>query len=296
MQAADTDRASTHSIDVTELLAQLDVVPMGDGHFAVKASPAPLRNVVEGAQLLGQSVVAATRMGGGKRVVSAHAIFSRPACFDRPLDLRVSLTREGRAFSTAAIEIGQDDKTVASVLALLDRGAGDVVRHQIAMPEVPAPLDCEPHGFGVRGRDVAIPAGTYSHDRNEPGPAEIHAWLRYRDQPADLALRQALLAQFIGRLTVAAAMRPDAQISEAMAHRTLTTGVLSLTVAFHADAPDEGWLLYSNHAVQAGGGLAQIEGRVFSEQGDLLATSTALAMLRALEGDPAAHGGFASFM
>jgi acyl-CoA thioesterase len=282
--------------DLSDLVRQIDVPPLGNGVFEAPAYRELKRNVIEGSELLGQAIVAASRIAEGQRVVSAHAIFSRAARFDRPLRLDASLRRKGRGFSTAAVEISQDGKSVASALALLDRGAPDVIRHQAVMPDVPSPEASESHDFGITGREVRIARGAFSRDPAAVGPPELNAWLRFREGPDDPALRQGLLTQFMGRLTIASAMRPHRGVSESMAHRSLSTGVLSLSVAHHEDADYSQWLLYSNTAIQAGNGLAQVEGRVFAQDGRLLASGTSLTMVRAPEGDPAAHGGFARFM
>jgi acyl-CoA thioesterase-2 len=52
-------------------------------------------------------------------------------------------------------------------------------------------------------------------------------------------------------------MRPHKGFGEAMAHVTLSTGIVSIALAFHDDAPLGEWFLYSNPAVWSGRGLAR---------------------------------------
>jgi acyl-CoA thioesterase len=75
-----------------------------------------------------------------------------------------------------------------------------------------------------------------------------------------------------------------------MAHSTLSTGAITITVAFLEDVDVTQWLLYTNPAVFAGNGLVQGEGRVFTEDGRLVATYSCHGMVRAFGRDPSAMG------
>jgi acyl-CoA thioesterase len=65
---------------------------------------------------------------------------------------------------------------------------------------------------------------------------------------------------------------------------------MSVTISFHDDAPVNQWFLYANQAIWSGEGLAQGEGRVFSEAGRLIASYSVLAMIRAFAEPPGARG------
>jgi len=93
-------------------------------------------------------------------------------------------------------------------------------------------------------------------------------------------LRQGLLAQFTGHMTIAASLLPHVGLGEEQAHFTLSTGVLAITVALHDEADLTRWLLYANPCIYAGSGLVQGEGRVFGEDGRLVASYTVQAMVR----------------
>ncbi|NIR35028.1 MAG: acyl-CoA thioesterase, partial [Actinobacteria bacterium] len=76
----------------------------------------------------------------------------------------------------------------------LDAGAADAYRSVVDPPDVPGPLDCPPHHFGVTGRDIRVVDGAYNHDPDDVGPPELHVWMRHRDGPDDPLLHAALLA------------------------------------------------------------------------------------------------------
>ena len=85
-------------------------------------------------------------------------------------------------------------------------------------------------------------------------------------------------------------MLPHPGVSEAQAHVTLSTGIMSTSIAFHDDVDVSEWLLYANPAIYAGRGLVQGEGRVFTRSGRLVASYTVQAMVRQFQTAPGAMG------
>jgi acyl-CoA thioesterase len=85
-------------------------------------------------------------------------------------------------------------------------------------------------------------------------------------------------------------MRPHRGVTEDEAHVSLSTGIMSVGIAFHDDAPVTEWFLYANPAIWSGRGLAQGQGQVFSEDGRLMASYTVQAMIRGFAKTPDAMG------
>lgn len=276
--------------DAGDLLRLIDVQPNGPNRFVGPPYGDVSRNVVEGGQMLAQAIVAASKTIPEQRVTSAYMIFSKAASFDAPLDLNVEVLRPGRTFSTVEVRVDQHDQLRSAGLLLLDAGARNVIRGASEMPSVPGPYDAQPLDMRVRGRDLRIVDGAYSPDPDLVGPPEIYAWVRFRDAPSEPYLHAALLAQSTTHWTIAAAMRPHPGFGEADAHVTLSTGIMSVAIAFHDDVDVTEWLLYANPALYAGRGQAQGEGRVFTEDGRLVATYSVQAMIRAFARDPSALG------
>jgi acyl-CoA thioesterase-2 len=270
--------------DIRDLVRLMDVLPVGQDLYEAPTYGNVRRNVVEGGQLLGDVIVAAGRTDPGKRVVSAHAIFSRPAVFDFPLQVAVNRSRMGRSFSTVTVEISQGGKPISTGAVLLDAGGDDLIRHDVEMPDVPGPAEAVPYDFGLIGRELRIVDGAYDPDPDRVGKPEIHSWMRHRWQPDDPVLRQAVLGQPTTHWTIGAAMLPHKGFGEVQAHRTISTGVMSSTIFFHDDPDLTDWLLYSTRATHAGAGLAQGEGRIFTQSGRLVATYSVQVMIRGLIG------------
>ena len=266
--------------DQADLLAGLDPQAVGQGRFIAPGYHERTRNVVEGGQLIGQAIVASARTVPDQKVTWAAATFVRVATYDGPIELEVEEVRRGRTFSTLAVRSSQSDRVVAPALVMLDRGAADLMRSVAVLPDVPGPADSLPYDMRVVGRDIRVVDAAYGGDPSTAGPPEIHAWIRFRESPAELALRQALVAQACTHWTIAAAMRPHPGLGEGKAHSSLSTAPMALSVSFHDDAPMDDWLLYTTSAIWSGAGLAQGEGRVFTHSGALVASYSLQAMVR----------------
>ena len=270
--------------DLAELLDAFDVYPLGGGRFLARNLDGRGRDVVDGSQILAQAIVAACKTVPGKSVKSAHMIFSRAASVHAPLQLEADVTHAGRSFASVGVTASQGEQARARGLLLLDRDTPELVRHQAAMPAVPGPEASEPYEMGVSGRELRIVGGAYTGAPDAPvGPPELYAWLRYREAPAEPALNQALVAHFTGHLSIATAMRPHPGIGEAMAHRTLSTGVLALTISFHEPVRADEWMLYAHESPHAGRGLCYARAQIFARGGRLLASFSQEGMLRGIE-------------
>ena len=292
-----------------DLARLIDVVPDGEGRFVSPSFPDPPlgtfvdiperfrpRQVIEGGQLLGQGIVAASKTVPDQRVVSASMVFTKAARFDSPLAVEVDVLRQGRTYSTVETRIVQHDKLCSVGLVLLDSGAEDVYRVAAEMPDVPGPLECPLRDFQVIGRDIRVVDGAYNFDPDDVGPPELFVWMRYRDRPESPVMQAALLAQATTHYTIGASMRPFQGITEALAHKTLSTGPMTVDMSFHDDADAGDWHLYENPAIYAGRGHVQGQGRIFAQDGRLVASYSLHAMVRSFDTDPKQIGGFTSAM
>ncbi|HUO48497.1 MAG TPA: acyl-CoA thioesterase domain-containing protein, partial [Acidimicrobiales bacterium] len=236
-------------------------------------------------QMLGQSIVAASRLAPDRRVVSAHMVFLRGADARLPLAFELTTHSSGRSFSAFGVQVLQDGRTVSSGTVLLGTVAPDVVEHQVEAPDVVGPYASEPYDMAVTGRDIRVVDAAYSNDSAAPvGPPVLDAWVRFRTLPDDPALHAGLLAQFTGHMPIAAAMRPHAGVGQDQAHRTLSTGINAIAISFHADVHADRWMLYHHHSTFAGGGMTHADCRVHDEHGALLASFAVEAMVRPFPG------------
>ena len=269
-------------MDLEELVAAFDVEPAGPARFRAKNLDGEGRDVVEGSQILAQAIVAACKSQPGKTAKSAHMIFARVATVQADLELEVDTAHAGRSFGSVTVTARQGEKLCARGLVLLERDTPDLIRHAARMPDVPGPDASPPHEMGVDGRELRIVGGAYPAPPEAVGPPELHAWLRHRQAPPEPYLAQALVAYFTGPLSIATAMRPHPGIGEAMAHRSLSTGVLAITVSFHDPAPVDEWLLFAHESTHAGRGVSYGRAQVFTQDGRLVASFSQESMIRPL--------------
>jgi len=273
--------------DAADLIDVLDVRPDGALRFTSAARSDWRRPVVEGSQMLGQAIVAAGRHSPGRRVASASMVFTRAADARLPCALELDEVALGRTFSTLGVRVTQGERTCATGTLLLDVTSADVIRHADPAPDVPGPHESTPYDMSVTGRDLRIVDGAYTGDPDAPvGPPEIDAWVRFRDVPDDQPIHAALLAQFTGHLSIAAALRPHAGIGQDEAHRTLSTAINAISLSIHTDVRADRWMLYRHRTTFAGDGMTHTECRVHDEGGAPLASFTVVAMVRRMP-DPA---------
>jgi acyl-CoA thioesterase len=237
--------------------------------------------------MLGQAIVAAGRHAPGRRVVSASMMFLRAADAGRPLRFELSELSAGRTFTGLTVEVLQGGRCCAAGTVLLDVTAPEVVSHAVEAPDVPGPYECPEFDMGVTGRDLRVVDGAYTNDADAAvGPPFIDCWVRFRSLPDDPPLHAGLLAQFAGHIPIATALRPHAGVGQSAAHKSLSMGINAISLSVHRDVRADDWMLYRHHSTFAGDGMTHAECRVFTEEGELLASFSVDAMVRPFsEGD-----------
>lgn len=271
-----------------DLIDILDVRPDGEHRYSSVVRGTWARPVVEGSQMLGQAIVAASRHSPGRRVVSAHMVFHRAADAEQPLRFDLEEHLRGRSFTALSVEVAQGARSCAAGTLLLDVTAPALVRHAVAAPAVARPEDSAPCDMGVSGREIRVVDGAYTSDADAPvGPPVIDAWVRFTEVPPDPPLHAGLLAQFTGHMPIAAALRPHAGIGQDQAHRRVSMAISAIAISFHAEVHADRWMLYHHHSTFAGAGMTHAECRVHDEAGALLASFSVDAMVRPFPGDGA---------
>ncbi len=277
--------------DLDDLLVLLDVVRADDGRYVGAAHNDWRRPVVEGSQLLAQTLVAAARHTPGRRAVSATMAFARVVTTNLPIDIEFDEVANGRTFTVLSPRIVQAGRTCTVGTLLLDATAADVIRHAAPGPDVPGPYDSTALDLSMTGRDVRVVDNAYTIDSAAPaGPPQLDVWVRFREVPDDQAIHVALLTHLTGFLSLATAMRPHEGIGLDQAHRTITTGVNALTLSIHRQIHADRWMLYHHRSTFAGDGITHSECRVYDEDRELLASFTVEAMLRAMNNEGVPSG------
>jgi acyl-CoA thioesterase len=269
------------------MIAIFDVAPAGPQRFT-GVSDGGGRNVVDGSQLLAQSIVAAGKALPGRTVRTAHALFVGAARPDKDLEFTVTPVRAGRSFASAVVTASQGDRTCVTTTVLLDYPQPDVIRHDhpAGSPEADAgasPLVDMP----LPGRELRIAGVRDYGSPDEVGPPTLDAWLRYTPAPDRDDLRRALLAHFTGHLSISATFRAHPGIGTSQAHYTVSTAPMGIGISFHEPVGWEGWIRYHHESTYAGAGMSYVRGQVLTSDGRLVASFTQDAMIRSFSADGA---------
>jgi acyl-CoA thioesterase len=276
--------------DAQLLLDVMAVRRVGERQFVGRDVPDERRPVVEGSQMLGQAIVAAGEIAPGRRLVSGYMNFMRVADSRVPMTFDIEEAFGGRSFSSLVVRVSQDTRLCAVGVLLLDVTAPDLIRHAAACQPCARPDECTAVDMGVVGRDIRVADGAYTDDPDAPvGPPVIDAWVRYRELPdASSAMHAGLLAQFMGHMPIAAALRPHDGIGQSEAHLSISTAINAISLAIHADLRVDQWLRYHHESTFAGDGMTHAECRVYDEQAQLLASFTVDGMVRGYSAAPGA--------
>jgi acyl-CoA thioesterase II len=273
------------------MIAMFDVEPLDPGltRFAA-GSDGGGRQVVDGSQILAQSLVAASKALPGRTLRCAHALFVAVADPAKQLEFTVTPVRAGRSFASATVTAGQGGRTCATSTVLLDHPQPDVIRRDRwagPPPASPAPLTgpegAYPADMPLRGRQLRIEGVRQYGSPGEVGPPVMDAWVRYDTVPPRDDLRRALLAHFTGHLSISTTMRAHPGIGTSQAHHTVSTAVMAIGVSFHDPVLWDGWIRYHHESTYAGAGMSYVRGQVLTEEGRLVASFTQDAMIRAFE-------------
>ena len=263
-----------------EMLAIFDVAEVGERQFE-GTSDGGTRRVVDGSQVLAQSIVAASKTLPDKTVRSAHAMFTRAVRDDTPILFDVEVVHAGRTFASAVVTAHQGGRPCVTTALLLDAPQPDVIRHTAELPSsAGVPADALPYSMPLAGRELRLVGVRDANDPDEVGPPVLDAWLHYATVPTRHDLAKALLAHFTGHLSISTTMRAHAGVGTAQAHDTLSTGVITITIAFHEPVAWSGWLLYHHESTAVGAGMSHVRGQIFTEDGTLVASFTQEGMIR----------------
>jgi acyl-CoA thioesterase len=268
-----------------EVLAALELSESDSGTLRARAQDDLGRDVVFGGEVLGQAIVAAQRSQPSKRVKSVQTIFARGLHTRTPIDISVEPVHEGRNLGSVSVAFAQDGRLGARALVLLDAAEPDLVRHQPPMPDVPPPDAALAVAHPLAAPETIIVGDVDIDDPALTGPPTLQMWVRFPGAPADdPTTSRALLAYATDAWLIATAMRPHEGVGQSMAHKDISTGVVSHALSFHDEVDAANWLLIDLESVFAGGGRCYGRADVFTEAGSLVASFTQEALLRHFPG------------
>jgi acyl-CoA thioesterase-2 len=264
--------------------------------FTGASHPMPTGRIY-GGQVLAQTLIAAERtLPEDRPVHSMHGYFLRAGDASQGITIAVDRIHDGRSFSTRRSQAYQNGVPIFSMIASFqDEDPG--VEHAEPMPEgVPSPEDLASDEERVSG----LPGGTarmlserpadirhidhplYLPSSDEKVPRQ-GVWMRMRAPlPDDPRLHRAALA-YLSDMTIQESILRAHGVFWAMPG--LKVASLDHAMWWHRPARVDEWLLYVQESPNARGGRGLATGRIYTQDGTLVASVAQEIMVRVPSGD-----------
>ncbi len=269
--------------------------------FIGRSQPMPHGRVF-GGQVLAQSVIAAGRTVEGladaedqpRRIHSLHGYFLRPGDSNQPLRFAVERLRDGHSFSARRVHAIQFGKPILSMITSFQTGAGGL-DHQDPMPATPDPeslqtvaeefagIKSPAANFWSQARAIDlrhVEGGIYINPREQQA-AQQSVWLKaIGKMPDDPLVHAAVLAYCSDYSLLEPVLRRHGL---AWSDPRLRVASLDHAMWFHRPARLDDWTLFTQSSPSASSGRGLATGRMFSADGQLLASVAQEGMLRLKE-------------
>jgi acyl-CoA thioesterase II len=277
-----------------ELLKLLKLEKIEENIFRGQSQDLGFGNVF-GGQVLGQALSAASQtVPEGRLAHSLHGYFMRAGDATRPIVYTVDCIRDGKSFTTRRVVAVQKGRAIFSMAASfqIDEPGFD---HQDEMPEVKGPDGLEPEIVMARKLADNIPAGIREKIlcekpieirhvdpvnplQPEKKPPERYVWFRAIDVlPQDRAVNQYLLAYASDFNLVGTALYPHGRT---FWDPQMQTASLDHAMWFYRDFRMDDWMLYAMQSPSASRARGLAIGRVFTNDGRLVATVAQEGLVR----------------
>ncbi|MFZ1750112.1 MAG: acyl-CoA thioesterase II [Saprospiraceae bacterium] len=278
------------------LLDILTLQKIGEGTFVGKNLFIGSPNVY-GGQVLSQAISAAnTTIHDGKTLHSIHSYFINPGDNDLDIVYKVEIVKDGRSFNTRRVVASQKDRDIFILSASYQKEETGI-EHQDIMPQVASPealtsfsdlfaefaskFKIQPRGiFAPNGPFTFFPAEHYDPFNPKKRPALNHTWFKTNGTLSDDPL--------IHQTTLAYASDFNLLITALLPHGlsffTTPMQIASLDHAmwFHRPARTDEWLLYVVESTNANNGRAFCNGKIYTRDGVLIASTAQEGLIRKL--------------
>jgi acyl-CoA thioesterase II len=238
---------------------------------------------VFGGQVLGQALAAASRTVEPERIVhSLHGYFLRAGDTSVPIIYRPEPTRDGSSFSSRRVVASQNGKPIFYMSASFQRPEQGL-DHQDPMPDDLVAPDEAPTLAAVlearSGRKAADWDKEWAAlDVRLAGVTGRQFWIRAAGKlPDDPALHASVLAYASDLTLLGASLLPHGIV---IGDRRIQPASLDHALWFHRTFRADEWLLYDQASPSASGARGFATGRLFTENGDLVASVAQEGLIR----------------
>jgi acyl-CoA thioesterase-2 len=277
-----------------ELLRLLELEEIEENIFRGQSQDLGFGNVF-GGQVLGQALSAASYTAPeGRSAHSLHAYFLRPGDSAKPIVYIVEPIRDGKSFATRRVKAVQKGKPIFFMSASFQREETGF-DHQDDMPEVPGPdgiasememalafADQIPPGIRepiLCEKPIEMrPINPINPFRPDKRPAHKYVWFRAINPiPDDAATHRYMLAYASDFQLVGTALHPH---GHTFWEPKMQVASLDHAIWFHRPFRIDQWLLYAIDSPSASRARGIGIGRIFTQDGRLVATVVQEGLLR----------------
>lgn len=277
-----------------DLVDLLDVEEIDTDLYRGKRNPGGVGRVF-GGQVIAQALQAAQRSTeAAKAAHSLHAYFMRPGDENFPIIFRVVRDFDGRSFATRRVIAMQRGQPILNMACSLQT-AEDGLKHQDAMPDVPAPEELKSEqdlreslgdrvpekfrAFFLRPRPIELrPVSARSWFDPQKGEPRQSSWFRIVAPVGDdPALHRAIMA-YASDMTLLGTSTLAHGVSF-LTHK-LQTASLDHSLWMHEDFRADDWLLYTCDSPWAGHARGFNRGQIFARDGRLVASVAQEGLIR----------------
>ena len=299
LDTLDLEELGTARITVEGVGDRVDLGESGATVFQGRSQRMPHGRVF-GGQVLAQCVMAAGRTmadvddgDGPRRIHSLHGYFMRPGDDTKPIRFAVERMRDGHSFSTRRVHAIQDGLPILSMITSFQETAGGL-DHQDPIPAVPGPdqLPSLADQFGgidhPGARHLLRRPVEHRHVEGDlfvtPGPEPVShqsVWLKaVGRRPDDPLVHAAVLAYASDYTLLEGVLRRHGLT---WTDPRLRPASLDHAMWFHRPVRADDWILYVQDSPSASGGRGLGLGRMFADDGTLVATVAQEGMVRVKE-------------
>ena len=284
-----------------ELVQLLDLERI-DADLFRGGQPESVRARVYGGQVAAQALVAATRtVDPAYAVHSLHSYFLLPGDYSVPIVYDVERLRDGRSFQTRRVVARQHGRAIY-FQALDFQRAEDGFEHQDVMPAIKPPEEgvdlvevmrrggnAEADALGKEwgALDVRwLGSSRFGLEPDPDHPSQARMWVRLKEGLGDdpvvhlAAFTYASDVSLLGSTLAAHGVNPSKTQMASLDH----------TIWFHRPFRADEWWLYDQVSPAAVGARGLAFGRIFTQDGTLVATVAQEGLIRPRSDDPQGPG------